>query len=692
MATIAELWVKIGADVADLERALSGLGTKVQQKLSPIGRALDAAVPASKALAKGLAGLSAATGGAAIKGIQLAASMEQSKIAFTTMLGSAEAADKFLRELWDFAARTPFEFEGLQQSSRMLLAFGFQAKDIIPTMTAVGNAVAGLGGGEFEIQRVVRALGQMRAKGKVSAEEMMQLAETGIPAWEMLAKAIGTDIPTAMKLAEKGAIPAGTAIKGIVDGMMTAFPDMMAKQSTTLLGQWSTLKDNIAGALRTIGEEIIKTFDLKTKLASAIEALGRLSDLLSEKGLKGALAELFPADARAKIVMIAGAIGGALTPAFWALASGIIAASIPLIPFMAVGAALAGLAWLIWTKWEPLKEFFVKLWNDIKLIATDTWNSIAGFFSATWQSIKDTVTGTWADIKMILVGSWQSLKEAAVTTWNAIADFFREWWGVILLGIVTGGVGLLALIIWKNWDLIKEKTAEAWTALKDWLATTWENIKQAAMNAWDAMVNFIPSAWASIKASTVQAWEDMKQWLATTWENIKATSASTWEGMKDFVVNFFPRLKTAIVQGFQAIAEWFEELPARALEWGRNLMQAFVRGIGSISIPLPSFSISWHAGPGGISIPSLDIGVNWRALRDLVPFLAEGGIALRPTLAVIGERGPEAVVPLNRRGIGPGININITGNYILSDYDVQRLAEEKLLPAIHRALLAHGVR
>ena len=44
----------------------------------------------------------------------------------------------------------------------------------------------------------------MQAKGKVSAEEMLQLAEAGVPAWEMLANKIGTDIPTAMDKPAKG--------------------------------------------------------------------------------------------------------------------------------------------------------------------------------------------------------------------------------------------------------------------------------------------------------------------------------------------------------------------------------------------------------------------------------------------------------------------------------------------------------
>jgi phage tail tape-measure protein len=73
--------------------------------------------------------------------LSLAGNLEQSKIAFTTMLGSAEKADAFLKQLADFAAKTPFDLKGLQDSSRKLLAFGFDSQKIIPMMTAIGRSL-----------------------------------------------------------------------------------------------------------------------------------------------------------------------------------------------------------------------------------------------------------------------------------------------------------------------------------------------------------------------------------------------------------------------------------------------------------------------------------------------------------------------------------------------------------------------
>jgi len=52
--------------------------------------------------------------------------------------------------------------------------------------------------------------------------------------------------------------------------------------------------------------------------------------------------------------------------------------------------------------------------------------------------------------------------------------------------------------------------------------------------------------------------------------------------------------------------------------------------------------------------------------RMNLPRLAEGGIVSSPTLALIGEAGPEAVVPLNRMQSGGGITINVTGGLATS--------------------------
>lgn len=241
----------IGREVASLNKTLAGmqLGAKgvqaVGDSFGGAARQIGITATAFAVAQVALGALKASFGTAKSTVIDFNASMEQSKIAFTTMLGSAQEADTFLTGLQKFAALTPFEFPDLLVASRRMLAYGFSAKQITPLLTAVGDAAAAFGGSGEMIDRITTALGQMQAKTKVSAEEMRQLTEAGIPAWKLLADAIGKTVPETMKLAEANKITSGMFIKAFQDFTALNYGGMMEKQSRTFVGAMSTIKDSV---------------------------------------------------------------------------------------------------------------------------------------------------------------------------------------------------------------------------------------------------------------------------------------------------------------------------------------------------------------------------------------------------------------------------------------------------------------
>ncbi len=587
---VGELFVAMSLDIPGLRRQLDQARAETEKGGSRIAAAFDRAKAGSMALLKGVTALVGGFGAASVAGIKLAGDMEQTKIAFTTILGSAEAADDMVRSLWDFAAKTPFEFAGLTDATRKLLAYGFEAKDIIPTMTAIGDAVSALGGGAAEIDRVTLAIGQMQAKGKVSGEEMRQLAELGIPVWEMLAQAIGVGIPEAMKLAEKGAISADQGISAILAGMSDRFKGSMDVQSKTLLGLWSTAKDNVTNVLRVLGEEIIQTFDLKGKLSAAIEWLGKISDMLGEYGLRGTLEKLFPPEMRGKIVLIGGAIAGALVPALWALASAAWAAVAPLLPFMVAGAAIAALAYLIYTNWDELTTWF-----------RETWTSFVEWITAVWNRIKTAAVSLATDVAAPFVAAFSWLREQwqAFTAWlSTIWEGFKAW----LAGLVTGVAG--------------------------WARDTYEGIT------------------SPFRAAAA--------WLTDTWRAFGEWWHSWWDRLAEWVSGAVDRLLAPI----KAIIQWVKD----ALDWLDKLFGGEKGGAPAAYAPAAP-------PPSG------------KRSTIVVPGLQHGGIAMRPTVAVIAEDRPEAVVPLDR--FWPGSPGPIT---VLIELDGRTLARA-VLPELHSEIV-----
>lgn len=204
----------------------------------------------------GFGGLTLAIRSAVKEGLEFNMMMDRSRIALTTMLGSAQRAGTMIKDLQEFARETPFAFEDLVSMTQRLTAFGFEQAQIIPMLRTIGDAAAGLGGGAAMIDRITLALGQMQAKGRAASQEMMQLTEAGIPAWQYLADYLRTDVATAMDMVERRSVSAAEAIQAVLSGMQADYAGMMEKQSETLEGAISNIQDSMQQILGAMTESL----------------------------------------------------------------------------------------------------------------------------------------------------------------------------------------------------------------------------------------------------------------------------------------------------------------------------------------------------------------------------------------------------------------------------------------------------
>lgn len=334
MATVAELLVKISGDSSGLQKELAASQRQLKRTFGAD------AMEASRMVVGGMGIMAAAIGGVGVAAVKMAADMEQNRIAFTTMLGSAGAAEAMLSQLATFAEKTPFEFSGLVNSTKRLLAYGYAANEVVPTLTTIGDAVAAMGGSAEVLDRVTLAFGQMKAKGFISGEEMRQLAEAGIPAWQFLANAIGKTIPEAMKLAEDKAIDAEAAMAGMMAQMSQKYGGMMEKQSGTVLGIISNLKDKGGSVMRALGEEITEAMDLKAKLQGALSWMDDFSAKVKGSGVAEAFRDMLPPGMETAIYAISGALLFAMIPALEAATIAAIKLVLALGPIAWAGAAI----------------------------------------------------------------------------------------------------------------------------------------------------------------------------------------------------------------------------------------------------------------------------------------------------------------------------------------------------------------
>lgn len=240
-----------------LSRGVGGLGKIIGGAGSKLGiiAAGGAAALAGMAVA-GVAALGAVGVAGAIVGVKVASGNEQAAISFETMLGSATKADRFLRELQKFAAETPFEFPELQTAASSLISAGIEADKVIPIMRTLGDVTSGMGTGSEGVKRATIALQQMSAAGRITGEDLNQLRDAGIPVYDLLSKATGKSKEEVVKLAQAGKLgkkELGQMMEALESGKgLERFSGLMEKQSHSLAGMWSTLKDTLGQGLAGI--------------------------------------------------------------------------------------------------------------------------------------------------------------------------------------------------------------------------------------------------------------------------------------------------------------------------------------------------------------------------------------------------------------------------------------------------------
>jgi tape measure domain-containing protein len=210
-----------------------------------------------------------------IAAVSGAAQMEQSEIAFTAMLGSAQKAGELLKDITKFARETPFDLPSVRTGVQRLVAMGIATKDTIPTLKVLGDVIAGVGGNADVLDRMIYNIGQIKSLGHATAIDMRQFAIATIPMVEALTASLGVSSAELDKMVEEGKIgypEIMNALIGLTSGS-GKFADMMKKQTASMTGLWSNLKDSIGIALAEIARRS-GVFDILKRVLVTLTADG----------------------------------------------------------------------------------------------------------------------------------------------------------------------------------------------------------------------------------------------------------------------------------------------------------------------------------------------------------------------------------------------------------------------------------
>lgn len=317
---------------------------------------------------------------------------------------------------------------------------------------------------------------------------------------------------------------------------------------------------------------------------------------------------------------------GVATAATWAFNAALAVLTSPITWIIAAIAALIAIGVLLYQNWDTVVEF-----------AKTAWQGLCDFISGICQAIGEFFSGLWTKLQEIFepIGQW--FGEKFQQAWDAIVNIFSgigEWFS----GVFQGA-----------WDAI----VNIFTPIGSWFGQRWADVTNALANIGAWFTDMFQKAWTGL----TNIFSKLGSWFGERWNDVTSalSKVASWFGdifgkafdavknafssIGDFFKGVWDTVKSIFVNAGQMVGEAvggaFKSAVNAVLGTIENVVNGFIgmiNGVLGVVRNLPG--LGWV---GSVSTVSL-------------PRLARGGIVDSPTIAMIGEAGKEAVVPLENTG------------------------------------------
>lgn len=263
---VGNIKVKLNLDSAQFEQ---GMNTAVGsiRKLSTVLGALGVGFGAAQ-IVKGVKDI-------ASNALKASSNFEQANISFGVMLGSAEKAQKLVKELESMANVTPFETQDLLDASKTLLNFGINVKEIVPDLQMLGD----ISGGNAERMRsLTLAFAQMSSAGRLMGQDLLQMINAGFNPLQVISEKTGKSMAVLKDEMSEGKISVEMVRQAFIDATSEGgrFYGMMNKQSESFEGLVSTMSDAYTIMTRSVSDMLLPA--LKEQVRSTTEVINAAND------------------------------------------------------------------------------------------------------------------------------------------------------------------------------------------------------------------------------------------------------------------------------------------------------------------------------------------------------------------------------------------------------------------------------
>lgn len=295
---------------------------------------------------------------------------------------------------------------------------------------------------------------------------------------------------------------------------------------------------------------------------------------------------------------------GVATAATWAFNAALAVLTSPITWIIAAIAALIAIGVLLYQNWDTVVEF-----------AKTAWQGLCDFISGICRAIGEFFSGLWTKLQEIFepIGQWfgekfQQAWDAIVNIFTPIGSWFGQRWADVTSALANIGAWFTDMFQ-KAWTGL----TNIFSKLGSWFGERWNDVTSVLANVSSWFGNMFTSAYNAVK---------------NAFSSIGGFFSGVWSTVQSIFVNAGQKVGSAVGGAFRSAVNG-------VLGTIENVVNGFIgmiNGVLGVVRNLPG--LGWV---GSVSTVSL-------------PRLARGGIVDSPTIAMIGEAGKEAVVPLENTG------------------------------------------
>lgn len=205
--------------------------------------------------------------------LDASASVELLKKGLSFQIGE-EQTDKLIKNIQTIGEQSAYDSNDLMNMAKQWVNIGDSADSATQKMKTIVDVGSAYGLTREQIEGANLALTQMQMSGKIGQQDMMQLINAGIPAWQLLSESMGLPVAQLKEMSSQGELTQG-AIDTLFQAMQTKCQGATANMNGTLSAAFSNLDEVVHNTMASVGDIISKAFNVQGVSSALSDFVGK---------------------------------------------------------------------------------------------------------------------------------------------------------------------------------------------------------------------------------------------------------------------------------------------------------------------------------------------------------------------------------------------------------------------------------